>query len=306
MGTIARLMPKNEVYDTETLLPIEMATAGSTGYAKIDVPQGLSVMNHRLYRQLRQYRCKVNVTPTVGNEDYFRVYTLANNWFTLGAIKYAYEQFNVSLSDEMARGAKPARWFDFKISPQDPDDDDGNPNYGITQVSTFDGDSFVGQSGDEVNFSTTVTDTSGNQKDFYLFGTPTGAFNIFHEYAKYLRGRGEAIPTTEMNGEVAYDGLVSDADDDEMLAETGDRPPYDWDKASWEYGNMVLRGVIGGHEDGSQNLRTSTGFFNAPLGVVFLQKYTGGALTNMLTSYPEVNVEVAGGSYKGVHAPSLV
>lgn len=306
MGTIARLMPKNEVYDTETLLPMEMATAGTTGYARVDVPQSLSVMNHRLYRQLRQYRCKVHVSNNITNETYHQVYTLANNWFTLGAIKYAFKQFNVSLTDEMARGAKPARWFDFKISPQDPDDDGGNPTYGITQVSTFDGDSFVGQSGDEVNFSTTVTDTSGNQKDFYLFGTPTGAYNIFHEYAKYLRGRGESVPTTEMSGEVAYDGLVSDADDDEMLAETGDRPPYDWDKASWEYGNLVMRGVIGGHEDGAQNLRTSTGFFNAPLGLVFIRSYQSGSLTDITTTYPGISVEVAGGSYKGVHAPSLV
>lgn len=302
-------MPKNEIYDTELSLPMEMSSTASDatdGYMKIDVPTSLSIMNHRLYRQLRQYRCKVEAIPSAsGNETMYHVYTLANNWFTLGAIKYAKEQFDLSLQDELARGAKPARWFDFKINAQDPDDDGTNPVYGFSQPSTFNGASYVGQAGDEATFDTPVTTTGGTQKPFYLFGTPSAAFNVFHEYAKYLRGRGVANTSAEMNSEVAYDGLSADADDDEMLAETGDRPPYDWDKASWEYGNLIHRGVIGGHEDGGQNVRSTTSVFNAPLGVIFLRKLVNGSLADFDTASPELLVHVSAGSYKGVHAPLL-
>ena len=83
----------------------------------MDVPQYLSKVNHRLYRQSRVYKCKVNVTqPTIrGKVD---VYALRDTWFLQKAYQMAKDTFDKNTTEERS-GMSPksmARWQDFRIN----------------------------------------------------------------------------------------------------------------------------------------------------------------------------------------------
>jgi len=86
-----------------------------------------------------------------------------------------------------------------------------------------------------------------------------------------------------------------------LLQSRGDQPPYN--AISWE---AVWTQVGELHSNNAGNQQATTGFFQAPLGLVLLvgdvSAHLDGGLT---TDRPRVTVNVMPGTYKGVHADAL-
>jgi hypothetical protein len=268
-----------------------------------------SKMNNRLYRQCRSY----NLGFRLANLDDLNVssyttvdfYTLPNTWFVHGAIKHAFETYMQAMADEMAQGIKMARWHDFSINEQNPD---GTWDY--LSAALFDGGSngWATISADETITDSSVTDSGGTSKGFHLFGTISNSYNIFREFANKLQ---YGYPTDEStSSSQPYDGLL-DLDDADVLAERGDRPPYDRDYSSFlddgtdDQNLLVWRDSLVLDADGGST-KTVTRKFDAPLGLVFIRTEVGNSDANLGTSVPSLSMEMTPGDYKGVKSHSLV
>ena len=80
------------------------------------------------------------------------------------------------------------------------------------------------------------------------------------------------------------------------LQNDGNNPPYD--AASNASDPFVYVGTIGAVASGQQ--RHSTGFFDAPCGIVVITTSAPSAINSTLS------FEVQAGDYKGVNAPSML
>ena len=104
---------------------IEMHGVNNTNVNIVDVPQFLSKVNHRLYRQSRNYRAKVSLNEpnTRGN---FEVFALRDTWFLQKAYQMAKDTFDKNVIEEASGMSKTqiARWQDFRI--------DLKPKNGVT------------------------------------------------------------------------------------------------------------------------------------------------------------------------------
>lgn len=298
-------MPGHTGNKTELDLPF-IDTSGSdvTGHHIVKIPDMLGRMNNRLYRQCRMYRASFKMSPPTNSSALlqYRFFTLPDTWFVNGAIKYAYESYMASMSDELNAGIKMAKWHDFHIDEQDPDG-----TWGFCGVATFDGDSYGAIGIDESISDSQVTGSDGTARKFNLMGNESNSYNIFSEYAKKLNYR--VSDDESVSSDQPYDNLL-DLDDADVLAERGDRAPYDRDFSGWLHDGtddqklLVLRDQISYDGNAHQgNLTTKT--FDAPLGIVFITKYSGGNATDISDSVPELICRVAPGNYKGVRSHSL-
>lgn len=142
-----------------------------------------------------------------------------------------------------------------------------------------------------------VADTLGATNRFAFSGTAANVYNIIDEYDS--TGNTDAEPTTP-TADVAYDGLTDEVDDNQMdhLSNDGNNPPY---SASIIRNEVWIKvGTLFVGTAGQQRL--STGFFDAPAGLVLLQS-TAPLDPN---ASPILTLEVKAGDYKGVHAPSML
>jgi len=139
-------------------------------------------------------------------------------------------------------------------------------------------------------------------------GNEANSYNIFSEYAKKLAYSVE--DSEAVSSDQPYDGLL-DLDDADVLAERGDRAPYDRDFSSWLHDGtddqniLVLQDSLYFEPDTNQG-RTITRKFTAPLGLVWITKADNGSLVDFNSSWPELSLIASAGHYKGVKAPSLV
>lgn len=291
---------------TELDLPIMAATTDGSGTAIVQANLQLSKMNNRLYRQLRDYHVSFSVAApggiTASTVDY-RFWTLPNTWFVKGAIEHAYLTYMQCMADELNAGIRMARWHDFSINEQDVDG-----VYDYMNVCLFDGDGWATLSADETITDSTVKNTSGTSMGFNLMGNESNSFNIFNEYAKVLN---YGTPDDEsVSSDQPYTGLL-DLEDADVLAERGDRAPYDRDFTSFLHDGtddqniLVQRDYLVVDRDGGP-AKTRTKSFVAPLGLVWVQKLVAGSATDFVTNSPELIMHAKPGSYKGVAAPSLV
>ena len=107
---------------TQLNIPLNADSTDGAGTALVKIPKQLSMMNHRLYRESMVYKVQFQALPFNSNDNTeYAFYTLPNNWFTIGAIKFAFKQWRQSIQDELASGTKLAKWYDFRINEQDPD-----------------------------------------------------------------------------------------------------------------------------------------------------------------------------------------
>ena len=213
--------------DTELQVPLVANDATGVGQAAVDVVEEMCKMNHRLYRQAMTYPVSFHAyADNTGTRYTYRFYTLANNWFVHGAVKYAFKNWRSSLQEELMGGAAQGRFLDWRIAHTNPDGDN-------TKLvgTTWDGDGYNALDAGEYNFSTT-TGADGAEDSFNLFGSLAGHYNIFREYARYLDTRkpdDQAITV-----ESSYGGL-KEGDDlltREGLVEDFDNPPYPNDISS--------------------------------------------------------------------------
>ena len=290
--------------DTELTSALIAADGTGLGQAIVNVSRNLCKANMRLYRQSMTYPVSFKAvnSEALTNTVSYRFFTLANNWFTQGAIKFAFRNWRASLQEELTAGAKVGRWIDFRIESTNPDGD--NTTLG---PHTWDGDGFNAMEDGEYTNSSTTTGTDGSEDGFSLFGALSGHFNVFEEYAKYLdSGKPDDSSATTAN---IYSGLISGDDNltRESLSEDYDTPPYPQDLAgtNWADAVMILQDVITfDGNSGPSSLSTRT--FDAPLGFVFVQKQLDGNNSDISTSVPELICKVKSGSYKGTGAKPLL
>ena len=94
------------------------------GQASVDVVEEMCKMNHRLYRQAMVYPVSFKLS-TINTVNYvvYKFYTLPNNWFVHGAVKYAFKNWRSSLQEELMGGAVQGRFLDWRIAQTNPDGD---------------------------------------------------------------------------------------------------------------------------------------------------------------------------------------
>ena len=289
--------------DTQLAVALRANDATGIGQGVIDVVEEMCKVNHRLYRQGMTYPVQIDAHPagSISSVMQYKLYTLANNWFVHGAIKYAFRNWRASLQEELMGGAVQGRFLDWRIAHTNPDGDN-------TKLigATWDGDGYNDLEAGEYNFTTT-TGADGSEDSFNLFGALSAHFNIFNEYAKYLDTRkpdDQAITVAS-----SYNGL-HEGDDlltREGLVEDFDNPPYPNDLAgtNWADAVMVLADVVT-VDNNSHYGRSTSRVIDAPLGFVFVVKDVDGSATDIDQNYPELTLRVKSGSYKGTAAKPIV
>lgn len=280
------------------------AIVNGSGLGIINIPKGLSGLNRRLYRQNRVYRVKVDA---IGNEmgpiDVFR---LRDTFMLQRGFQEAMKAWNESYeaADEVVKDSSRARWRDFRI--------DIKPHVGdteylfknlrasgtgtITQPVTFD------------EFNTALAyKPDGTSMDFGL-KSDSNTFDIIAEYNKL--GKVQADPSTATS-EAAYEELQSDLNDNQVgdLQINGNLPPYDADDA---HVLDVLEYVGTIYIDADGTSKSTTGFFDAPLGAVYVYNGTVPLPTTKGINGDDGNpinlikTTVQRGHYKGVAAIEYV
>lgn len=261
----------------------------------VQTDRALSQVNHRLYRQSRVYKVKVSLHGTgeaaaLPSGLGVDVYAISDTWMNQNAYQEAYDQFVENSREEKEQlGKSAARWNDFRVAHG------FSAAFMMPFLSEGAGPSILTTGEYEVS---EVTDAAGNANTFRWIGTGAQTFNIIDEYDNM--GNTDATPSTPQTG-VAYDGLTDELDDNQMvhMSNDGNNPPYA--AATLENGvfSRVGRLFIGANGDG----KLTTGYFNAPCGLIFLRGVGGGTSTNLTEI---IQIEVQGGDYKGVHgAPYL-
>ena len=291
---------KNKRYPVQR--EVEMRSIANDANKVIDVPKVLSMLNHRLYRQSRVYRTKVNlmnktaVNNTHPNGFTIEVFALRDTWMLQKAYQFAKETYDKTVEEERARlsNNQMARWSDFRIVT---DISSGNTEMlpMINRNNNLAASSLnVGE-----HVPTEVFDEAGNGRAFGLWSSST-RYSIIDEYDS-TSNTGDDPDTTIHPSRLAYAELDDEAQGDQMqrLQETGDQPPYnatalEGDSPFRKVGEIGFKGANG-------FLVSSTGFFDAPLGIIYLRYLdsTGGEAGQ---ANFHVELEVASGDYKGVHA----
>jgi len=250
----------------------------------------LSNVNHRLYRQSRVYNVKVDIDTDLADGATVDVYALADTWYNMRAYQLAKKMFDENSAEESAMlGSSKARWNDFRV-----DSAQGNQDLQAVQFAGTVGTRFT--AGEYL--MSEVSDVGGLKKVFSWDSALSNEFNIIDEYD--TTGNTDASPTQYV-GSVAYDGLTDELDDNQMehLSGDGNTPPYDpnvLENQCWvKVGTLFVRA--------SGTNKTTTGYFNAPCGLVVLRT-AGGLEANSITE--RCHLTVKAGDYKGVHAPSML
>jgi len=280
-------------------LPVQrklyLGVSGSPGTssAQFDTGRLLSQTNHRLYRYGKRYTQKIDVDPsylTPGNT--LDVWALMDSWAVQKAFEEAKIVFHRAYTDERENLSKEAqaRWFDFRINSGITASDlypvvDGNPTTPLNAL-IVDG---------EFNESI-VEDSTGTTRTFSWAGSTTAtSYSVTGQYG--LAGNTNLSPTTP-TGSGPYADLEADSSAVEMeaLQQRGNLPPYNANNfpSVWVKIATLTVGTAG-------NQKISTGYFDAPCGLVYLRS-TGQTIDSMNNG---ISVTVQSGDYKGVKAHNM-
>ena len=281
-------------YPVHRKLNIRPLTNNSTRM-EIRADYELSKANHRLYRQSRVYPCKVDISPNLVGVT-LEVYALSDTWMNCNAYQEAYDQFVKNSKEERSQG-NDARWNDFRV--QSGVTVDGLLSAGGVEDITATWAVGNYYPGGEYLYSE-VHDVTGATKRFSWTGTGVATeYNIIDEYDNMANT--DATPSNPINT-VGYDGLEDEMDDGQKdhLQNDGNNPPY----AASSLENVCFTKIAtlsanAGAGPGGQRL--STGFFNAPCGLI-LVKSSGPIPIN--TDFG--TLEIKSGDYKGVHGDSML
>lgn len=281
---------------------LAIATGPSSTAARIQIPAVMSTVNRRLYRQKRVYMARLKLAN--GNLDVpsTPVFALANTWWVRKAINAAEEVYQKSVQDaEDVVGH--SRWHDFRIKSSLPTSDDLLPimlKADGAQMSIMD----VPSTG-EYNISDVIV---GNGQKYRLDTcTPTttlsNVFNIFEEYRKMgaaAQQPGAAIVGGYDNA-AGYDMTVEAVSE---LMDEGNLPPYNLEIGDHVW---VQVGTLGKQASGESI--TSTPYFPAPLGIIWLPTWSADGVANLdvgeVRNSNILTLELQAGDYKGVMADEV-
>ena len=277
-------------YPVQKRIPMSVALPSVATTFEIQFDRLASNVNHRLYRQSRNYCLKVDIDADLPDGGIVEVYALQDTWMNHKAYQLAKTTFDENSMEELEQlGSSRARWNDFRVAS------------GLTATS-FDAEGFGSVGGVRYTAGeyvlSEVSDAAGNANTFRWVGTGANTFNIIDEYD--ATANTDATPSSVLTT-VAYDGLTDEVDDNQMehLSDDGNNPPYS--NSSIE--DQVFVKVATLFVDANGTSKLSTGYFNAPCGLVYLQS-SGGLNATTLSS--KIYVESKGGDYKGVHGTPML
>lgn len=291
---------KAEYYPVQRQINLGVLTPNATSTYICDVSRQLSVVNHRLYRQGKTYQVKVDLDnrAVADFSQQYDVYALADTWYVQKAWQLARSVYLRSTADERAvmSEQKIARWEDFTVTA------------GITGAGTIVpyrySPALVGADDiDGAHLISEITLSDGTTQRSFTWGATGGSsLGMLEEYDK--TGDTDASPSTGSAAN-AYAGTDGDVHESQMddLRDRGALPPYNavnfnssiWVKVA-TLDNSVAAGpsVAGGHS------RMSTGFFNAPCGLVVIK----GSVPNDDVD-GRLSLTVKAGKYKGTAAMNM-
>lgn len=290
-------------YPVQTELLFEQALG--TGLQICEVNKALSGLNRRLYRQNRVYRVKVDLLQPIINSTAVDVYRLRNTFMLQRGYELAMREWSESYAnaEEVVRDSNIARWRDFRI--------DTTSFLGDTKLNPLNlkaqGPKVLAEPVVIDEWATSLSYTAaGASRDFGLI-SDSNTFGIIHEFDKMGKVQSEPGSATT---EAAYEDLKTDLSDSEVqrLQTEGNQPPYDADSstplAMFEYVGTV-------YVDSTGQGKLSTGYFDAPLGVVYLSGNGQQVKSIYEDSDPSVRTTMfkltaQKGDYKGVAAHEFV
>jgi hypothetical protein len=288
---------KADYYPVQRQVNLTSATGGTIHV--LDVGRNLSRVNHRLYRQGKTYQVKIDLdnrpNSAVGPAQ-VEVYALADTWYVQKAWQLARATYLTATAEERSVMSKQqiARWEDFRVASGLTGAIDVNP-YQYSRADLAGAAQTNGES-----LLSLVTRADGTQ---YSFGWNSGAstYNMLDQYAK--TGDTDAAPST-IDADKAYDGVEDGVDESQMdnLADRGNLPPYDatgFTGSPWVKIATLDNSGQGNPASATGHSRMSTGFFNAPCGLVVLKPSISHTFAG------EVSMTVKSGDYKGVAAMNM-
>ena len=280
---------RSEAPDTQRVIPIVSVTPSST--LKLgQADRLLSGLNHRLYRQHGAYRLKLDLLSSSSHSS-VKVFALANTWYIKRSIQTAKQIHDFATEEERAMGVQ-SRWYDFRI---DHNTQGGHDDL-VTDLRNAPGAAQTPSVHPGEYSPSVIQDAAGTMKEFRVLGATSGSgWNIFDEYdnlGNTARDPDQALPSGG-----AYDGADATiaGGNIEAMANRGDLPPYNNTNFAGEMFVEVAnlyRHSGGGSFTGNQRL--STGFFDAPLGLFWVQYGSPDEAVRL-------QLEVKAGNYKGVH-----
>lgn len=288
---------KADYYPVQRTVNLGTGSAGTT-YV-MDVARQLSVVNHRLYRQGKTYQVKVDIenrANTGSGPAQYEVWALADTWYVQKAWQFARAAYLRATADErqFMSGQKIARWEDLRVTS----------GVSGTEVVPYQySESLAGAvntDGEFQNSRITLADGT-TQRTFTWGSTPSATeFSILQEYDK--SGDTDLAPSTASSDQ-PYADADDRVDDKQMddLSFIGNAPPYNvttftnnvWVKIA------TLDNSGAANPAGSSTSRTSTGFFNAPCGLVVIKP----SISHQLAG--DIRMTVKAGDYKGVAAMNM-
>jgi len=252
----------------------------------------LSITNHRLYRQGRDYQIRIGAHKSYTGRA--QVFAIRSDWLAKNAWKLAFETFMNNSKEELAVLAKnggKARWQDFRVL----DGWTGGPVGVLDPVYYTPAGVLTRIVAGEHVASEVHNEAGGNLLFTWGQGTAT-RFGLLEEYSKVANTT--INPTTPQTA-AAYSSLDDDNQNAQLanLSSDGDIPPYQPNGVE-ETTPWLKVGEIGVDPSGVQSL--STGYFSAPCGLfVIVCDVAPGADTSSFF------VEAKSGDYKGVHSESM-
>lgn len=279
-----------------------MNTAVGSGTRCIRVDRELSGQNRRLYRQSRIYRTKVNLPgERSGTSIKLDVYKLRDSFMLQKGYALAMKSWNdnYEAAEHVVKDNVRARWRDFRIDIRPFLGDLFLNSYTLSANGT--GVSATLVQVDEYGGSLVYDPINNTSKDFGL-RTDSNTYDIISEYNKL--GKVQSQPSTQTT-QAAYEELNPDLIDSNvtLLQTDGNAPPYDADSTLpgeiLEYVGTIYRNPEG-------NEKLTTGYFDAPLGAVYVFG-VGASMIDSITQDGEAapvtcEIEVQAGDYKGVKA----
>jgi hypothetical protein len=278
---------------------IQLATTAQSSRFNLDVARQLSVVNHRLYRQGKTYQVKIDLDNradvALGPAQY-DVYALTDTWYVQKAWQLARAQYLRSTADERANMSRQqiARWEDFRVTS-------GVGSAAVIVPYQY-SETLGGATNTAGEFvtSTIVLEDGTTQRSFTWGSTPSASeYSMLQEYSK--SGDTDAAPSS-IPANKAYSGS-EDLNETQMdeLADAGNNPPYNattfsdnvWVKVA------TLDNSGTGNPGDSSHARMSTGFFNAPCGLVVIVPSIAHTLAG------ELSMTVKAGQYKGTAAMNM-
>lgn len=266
----------------------------------VDIGECLSLINHRLYRQGRNYRVRVSITSPVSSQG-VGVTTLPDTWWARTAYNKVRKLWMNRIGDikENSGSEGVGRWNDFKVG------------YDATHRSAFTSTKKPELVTDATGTQGAMTlgnaewalselmDNDGNANTFRMLSTATTS-NVFNVVAAYSNVDNIFSPDPDQSGvgAGAYGDFAPDSGAGDTSMDTqGDYPPYHetaFPQMEVLQAQLVCIYGLGAAETAAGIARLSSGYFDAPLGLLRITP----------SASAEITIEVQTGDYKGVHGPA--